>query len=227
MTQNNYQKIIISLGLFFLSSFFTFPEISQAATYYVDINGVGVDGIFGNADDVVSNDSNPGTSEQPWKNIAKAQTSVLAGDTVNIRSGNYGDVIFNASGAKGVENNWIKYIGESGTIFRSLYFSQPSVWTDFYLQLENIHVKADYVPGTACSGVNIDGVVVENNCGAIVDIKGLIGYITLKNMEIEGFIGDDGYPGAMYGARFWYGDVSHVTLDGVDNSCLLKSICVF
>src|SRR5665647_2713622 len=160
MTTINYQKIFISLGLFLLTTFFAFPKITQAATYYVDINGVGADGILGNADDVVSSDNNPGTSGQPWKNITKAQVSVVAGDAVHIRNGNYGDVIFGATSIKGAVNNWIKYVGEPGVIFRSLYFSQPSVWTNFYLQLENINVKADYVPGTACSGVNIDGVVV-------------------------------------------------------------------
>ncbi len=66
------------------------PQAAQAATtYYVDIDGVGPDGVIGTADDVVSSDTNPGTSEQPWKTTTKAGNAAVAGDTVLFAPGTY------------------------------------------------------------------------------------------------------------------------------------------
>jgi len=52
------------------------PSVVLAESYYVDaVNG---------------DDSNPGTEAQPWKTISKAQTEISAGDTVILRTGDYG-----------------------------------------------------------------------------------------------------------------------------------------
>ena len=52
---------------------------ATAATYYLDaVNG---------------DDNNPGTSEQQWQTIIKAQSSVTDGDIVIIATGNYGDFV--------------------------------------------------------------------------------------------------------------------------------------
>ena len=77
-----------------------------AATYYLDaVNG---------------NDSNPGTSKQPWKTLAKSQSTLVEGDTVKLRNGNYGaftETIFQN------RTNWIKYIAAEGNnpILTSIY----------------------------------------------------------------------------------------------------------
>ncbi len=42
--------------------FTAIASTASAATYYLDINGVGEDGILGTPDDVISSDANPGTS---------------------------------------------------------------------------------------------------------------------------------------------------------------------
>jgi hypothetical protein len=76
------------------------PQPAQAATYYVDINGVGEDGILGTADDVISSDSNPGTAEQPWKTMAYAAAHATNGSTVYLRNGDYGYITIDGSIAR-------------------------------------------------------------------------------------------------------------------------------
>jgi PKD repeat protein len=55
--------------------------IPEAAGYCVDTNNPG------------ASDSNPGTEALPWKTISKANQTLVAGDTVYIKSGNYTDQI--------------------------------------------------------------------------------------------------------------------------------------
>jgi len=75
--------------------------------YYVDIDGVGEDGILGTTDDVISNDTNPGTSSAPWKTLTKAQATLVHGDTVLVRNGNYGSLSFTSAVDS---NNWTEKI---------------------------------------------------------------------------------------------------------------------
>ena len=70
-------KIIIIMVLSLL------PFGAQAATYYVD----GASGL----------DTNPGTIGSPWKTINKANTTLVAGDTVYIRGGTYSVGAYNGS----------------------------------------------------------------------------------------------------------------------------------
>jgi parallel beta-helix repeat protein len=56
-----------------------------AATYYVSANG---------------NDSNPGTSAQPWATLQKATDTVRAGDTVWVTDGNYTGCQISTSGTQ-------------------------------------------------------------------------------------------------------------------------------
>jgi parallel beta-helix repeat protein len=98
-----YTILITTLILFCL----ILPQTSQAATYYVDIDGVGEDGILGTTDDVISNDTNPGTSSAPWKTLTKAQATLVHGDTVLVRNGNYGSLSFVSTVDS---NNWTEKI---------------------------------------------------------------------------------------------------------------------
>jgi hypothetical protein len=75
------QITLSSLALLFM----TLP--ATAATYYLDaVNG----------DDLKS-----GATTQPWKTFAKAQRSVKAGDTVILRTGDYGNVEFDKTSRYG------------------------------------------------------------------------------------------------------------------------------
>ncbi len=56
-----------------------------ATTYYVPASG---------------NDSNPGTSSNPWRTIQKAANTIVAGDEVIVNAGTYSERI----GVDGCEN---------------------------------------------------------------------------------------------------------------------------
>lgn len=76
----------------------------EAATYYID----GSNG----------NDSNPGTLTLPWKTINKANSTLVAGDTVYIRSGIYSSqqIIPSNSGTSGNYITYQNYNGEGVTL---------------------------------------------------------------------------------------------------------------
>jgi hypothetical protein len=60
---------------------------APAATYYAAKTG---------------NDANPGTQSQPWLTVQKAANTMAAGDTVNVASGNYNEVVtISKSGSAG------------------------------------------------------------------------------------------------------------------------------
>ncbi len=129
MTQNNYQKIIIFLGLVLLSSFFAFPEISQAATYYLDANS--------------GNDSSAGTITEPWKTLAKAQSVVVSGDMVLLQAGDYGSY---AEANHIARTSYITYqaAAEATVHLDNIYISN-SVGTDAYLSFVGMNIKPDWV----------------------------------------------------------------------------------
>lgn len=89
-----FKILILALLLLFLAS------AGWAATYYVDRN-------HSNA-----SDSNPGTASQPWRTIQKAADSVVAGDTVYVKNGTYGEPIeLKNSGSSGKYITFRNYSG--------------------------------------------------------------------------------------------------------------------
>ena len=80
------------------------PTIAtHAATYYVAVSG---------------SNSNPGTETKPWRTVAYAVTSMIAGDTTYIRGGTYdeGLIRFKVSGTPSAPIQLLNYPGESPTI---------------------------------------------------------------------------------------------------------------
>ena len=74
--------------LFLVVILFLIPQSRVfAATYYLDANN--------------GNDSNLGTSSQPWKTLSKAQSIVISGDTVIVRDGSYGEYMVFMDGVIG------------------------------------------------------------------------------------------------------------------------------
>ena len=121
MKKKTYLNIILGLTLLWL----LLPQAKAlAATYYLDIDGVGEDGILGTADDVISSDANPGTAEAPWKTLNRAYTwysgsgpKVQEGDTVYFKNGSYGTFIESdqVSPAQHYHRtNWITYAAAPG-----------------------------------------------------------------------------------------------------------------
>ncbi len=95
--------------------FMTMCSVLQAAEFYVD----GANG----------NDSNPGTLSNPWKTLSKANNSLMAGDTVYIRSGDYsGQQIYPSN--SGSADNRIVYQNYNNEVVRIINVSNP-------LQLSN------------------------------------------------------------------------------------------
>ncbi len=100
-------------------------QIALPATYYLDaING---------------NDSNPGTSEAPWKTLPKAQSSVSGGDTVIMRNGEYGGWIeYNTA-----HSDWVTYKaadGHSPELTKIIVENYPP-WQDVYLTFDGLTVN--------------------------------------------------------------------------------------
>ena len=79
----------------------------------------------------------PGTSAQPWKSLGKAQAVVQAGDTVILRTGNYGAFsLTNYSNTK-----WITYQAAEGhsPVFSKIYIYNTAA-NDVYLKFDGIDV---------------------------------------------------------------------------------------
>jgi len=73
-----------------VAAFLVHPRVASAATqYYVSTSG---------------SDSNAGTSDRPWRTIQKAANTMVAGDTVTVRAGDYAErVQVSRSGASGAQ----------------------------------------------------------------------------------------------------------------------------
>ena len=79
-----------------LSILFAMCIQSGAADFYVDQSNAG------------ASDSNPGTASSPWKTIAKANSTLAAGDRVYIKAGTYSQGI--APGSTGTSGSPITYV---------------------------------------------------------------------------------------------------------------------
>jgi len=145
---------------------------ASATTYYLDAN----DG----------NDSNPGTSEQPWKTINRAcfntkyagvgaDPLVAAGDTVILRTGEYGQwKWFDIS----EPNSWITYRADTGAI--------PHFW-EIILGASLGEQKNMYV---VIDGMNITWTGHTSAEIYLVKFTGA-NYIKLQNSYLEGLVYPD------------------------------------
>lgn len=146
-----------------------------AATYYVDANGCDAD------------DGNPGTSNAPWKTMARAMqnwsgagTKVRPGDTVILRDGDYGKVEFNYSYGSAIPqpgswNDRIAYKAADGAV---ALFRQLTIRGDYHRYLE-------------FDGVDVIVRTPKPNPEVYSELHGVFLYasksIRLKNMNISGY----------------------------------------
>lgn len=107
-----------------------------AATYYVSLAG---------------NDSNPGSSSLPWRNIGKAANLMVAGDTVIIGPGEYDEHVSETT--SGAPDSFITYRA-----------SQPYGASLRAFRLGGQYIRIDGLKLTRYSGV-------ENNWGAAIRIE--------------------------------------------------------
>ncbi len=148
----------------------------KANTYFVSTNG---------------NDANAGTEIQSWRTIQKAANTVIAGDTVYIKSGTYNErVIIQNSGNT---NNYIVFsayqndnvlIDGNGISWGSSWNGLLDISDKSYIKIigltiqnsdyagiflensTNIELKNNYIYNTFSSGIgvwNSNDIVVENN----------------------------------------------------------------
>jgi hypothetical protein len=90
------------------------PQGQDGNTYYVATNG---------------NDANPGTQNQPWMTIQKAANTMIAGDTVYVRGGNYANGIsLTHSGTAGAYITYQAYPGETPVLSGNGWFG----FSDYY-----------------------------------------------------------------------------------------------
>ena len=107
MKNQNRKLSLASLALIFT---FAIPLQAQGTDYYIDTNNVG------------ANDSNSGTSSQPWKTITKANQTLVAGDTVFIKEGTYSTYINPSnSGTSGNRITYRNYGTDTVTISGTTY----------------------------------------------------------------------------------------------------------
>ncbi len=151
------------------------PAKAVAGTYYLDaVNG---------------NDANPGSSSAPWKTIAKAKASAIAGDTMLLRSGNYGSVGFDHTNNYGTNwQNSITYKADTGAI--PVFSSLSIQWEDAstpkprYLEFDGIHINVTAAGRAVAVWLEDVSYLRLKNC----DIKGLysnvrVGGITLSALQ--------------------------------------------
>jgi len=74
---------------------------APGATYYVSTNG---------------NDDGPGTEQQPWRTIQKAEGTLVSGETVLIESGTYSEQLVPANSGNGQFITYSSYPGQSVTL---------------------------------------------------------------------------------------------------------------
>ncbi|MHC4213354.1 MAG: putative Ig domain-containing protein [Planctomycetota bacterium] len=180
-----HSRLFFLLAIVTLLSLFTPAIANGASPYYLDaVNG----------DDIY-----PGTSEQPWKTLSKAQSVVVGGDIVLLRSGNYGNYIEESAS----RSDWITYQAADG--------QSP----------EFASIKLGSTGGPYAMYLKFDGITVDANTGGFGGIKDNAiycvntNYTSFQNLTIAGrYTGTDTvhwYHG-IYASNAWNMTVNNCTI---------------
>ncbi len=156
--------------------YITTTNTASATTYYVSA----ADG----------NDSNPGTSSAPWKTIAKAQSVVTSGDTVKLRTGNYG--AYSESPAIN-RTDWVTYTADTGSVpvFTKIYiYKSISPGVNSYLKFDGIDIQHPaYTPiddGYWHTKTPYSGSTDANGLGYLVETQ-FANYLQFLNGNYQGY----------------------------------------
>jgi hypothetical protein len=155
--------ISIRFGLLLVSS-------AYAATYYVSITG---------------SDTNPGTQSLPWKTIAKAESMMVAGDTVIVLSGYYNERV-TISGTNGQYMEPITFIGQdarmNGFVIKSNYIAVEG-FTINNVPSYGIDVQGNHsiVQNNSISNTSSECIRVGTHGGNWLDIYSAGQYTIVKN----------------------------------------------
>jgi len=112
----NFFRYLLVFSLVLISLLYI-STLAQATTYYVAKNG---------------NDSNPGTETWPWLTLQKAANTMVAGDTVYVKEGDYSGTVVSITGS-GTADNYILYLVYPGDtpIIGQLYFEYGASYNKF------------------------------------------------------------------------------------------------
>lgn len=148
------RKIVIALV--FCLGILLFPRTIFAATYYVSVAG---------------NDTNPGTQASPWKTIQKAASTMIAGDTVTVLSGNYSTQRVNVtkSGSQGAP---ITFQAQTGVTMKGFSVSADYISIKGFtiIDLDDLAVGIRVDRGGYC---NIENNTVKYSTMGGISLKGL------------------------------------------------------
>jgi len=124
---------------------------ASATTYYVNENHPS------------ANNSNPGTESAPWSTIQKGADTVVAGDTVIVRSGVYNERITFSPSNTGTAGNRVTFKNEPRRSAKTLGFETENC---DYLRIEGFEVEPSASGGDG-SGISIGSdhcEIVDNYC---------------------------------------------------------------
>ncbi|HUW11554.1 MAG TPA: right-handed parallel beta-helix repeat-containing protein, partial [Anaerolineae bacterium] len=115
--------VVVTLAMVFLVA-----SSGMAATYYVSTTG---------------DDDNDGSWDYPWRHIAKANSTLVAGDTVYVLAGSYPEPIDAANSGNAI-SGYISYIGyEDDVILDGSSLGSGSgvyFWDTSYIHVENFQI---------------------------------------------------------------------------------------
>ncbi len=145
----------------------TYTPQTAGKIYYVAKNG---------------NDANPGTETQPWLTITKAANTLVAGDTVYVRSGTYNEFVIPAnSGTAGNYITYMNYSGENpiidGTGLGFSHSGLVSIISKSYIKFHGFTVR-NYRPGVNWAY----GFFVQHSHHVTLE------YNTINNMDSSGIM---------------------------------------
>ncbi|MEN6627989.1 MAG: disaggregatase related repeat-containing protein [Candidatus Sumerlaeia bacterium] len=177
----NLSRLVVVVALIALSG-----APARAATYYV-------------ATDTGASNTNTGTQASPWRTIAYAASKAVAGDTVYIKAGNYGNehVVVANSGTAG---NRITFEGYGGTVLLGTLPSPRTTPEDTevgfkmtrknYITLRNLNFTWYYecVYVELSDYVILENLVVDKCGGETYEGDGIVfswsDYGTIKNCTV-------------------------------------------
>jgi hypothetical protein len=137
-----------AIGVCILASAFLSSVVTHAATYYVATTG---------------NNSNPGTSSQPWRTVAYAASRMVAGDTTYVKAGTYSEGLIQF-GNSGTQSAPIKLLNAPGQFPIINFIDRTSTRQ---LLLQN---RTGYQKGIAW--ITIEGFEIRNGYVGIKIING-------------------------------------------------------
>lgn len=130
---------------------------ANGATYFVRTDGAD------NNDGLANNPDAGGTANQAWLTIGKAESTMVAGDTVRVADGTYNERV-TCTGVSGTEASWINYVGNAtgtGVVMRGFTFTD--VHHIRVIGFEITHVNTLNRAGVHMTGTATSNIMVLDN----------------------------------------------------------------